>query len=143
MRKLVELLDLASLTAPLRTYLGRGTSTVVWVDRGDELIVYASQLQVRFRPGAIVCQVPLESCETKRAVLKVTIAVATVDEAPSLIAATQNMPEGNELLAARWGYILQEVIWGALLDLLSRYAGERQPIGFRLAEKGLELVTKS
>jgi hypothetical protein len=53
-----------------------------------------------------------------------------------LLAATDEYPRGNALLAARWGAAVRNAAWSAFLQLASDHASQRG-----LAPGGLALVS--
>jgi hypothetical protein len=101
---------------------------VVWVDAGDELLVHRDSLKVRFAPGIIVVSVDVETVQTGRQRLVVPLALGARGEPSSpsgLVAVTSREPYTHPLLAARWGRILQDAVWSALVAMATRHAGGR------------------
>jgi hypothetical protein len=90
---------------------------IVWVKDGDEVAVWLDSLTVQLEPGLIRVRLDLETEQTGRVPQDVVIAVAQLSARPSLQAVTDETTRGDVRLAARWGQILQDAIWGALLDL--------------------------
>lgn len=107
------------------------TAPVVWVDTGDELLVHRNSLKVRFAPGIIVVSVDVETVQTGRQRLVVPLALGARGEpsAPSspsgLVAVTSREPYTHPLLAARWGRIVQDAVWSALVAMATHRAGGR------------------
>ena len=103
---------------------GRARS-VVWSDLGDEALVHIDSVVLRFVTRFAVVSVDLETEQTGRAPLIVTLALGSTQDGAGLVAATDALPRGNAMLASRWGRVLQETVWSALLDLARQHAGER------------------
>jgi hypothetical protein len=107
------------------------TAPVVWVDAGDELLVHRNSLKVRFAPGVIVVSVDVETVETGRQRLAVPLALGARREPSSpsrpsgLVAVTSREPYTHPLLAARWGRILQDAVWSALVAMVTRHVSGR------------------
>lgn len=107
------------------------TAPVVWVDAGDELLVHRNSLKVRFGLGVIVVSVDVETVETGRQRLAVPLALGARGESSSpswssgLVAVTSREPYTHPLLAARWGRILQDAVWSALVATVTRHVGGR------------------
>ena len=89
---------------------------VVWIDGGDEVLVHLDSVNVRILPNALLVSVDLETDQTGRTPLIVSLALSTGDAA-GLVAVTNELPQGNGLLAARWGPNLQAAVWASLLGL--------------------------
>ena len=110
---------------------GPDTAPVVWVDAGDELLVHRNSLKLRFAPGVIVVSVDVETVETGRQGLLVPLAlgarseVSTPSSPSGLFAVTSREPYTHPRLAARWGRILQDAVWSALVAMATRRAGDR------------------
>jgi hypothetical protein len=61
--------------------------------------------------------VDLETDQTGRTPLIVSLALSTGNDAGGLVAVTNELPHGNGSLAARWGPSLQAAVWASLLGL--------------------------
>src|SRR5262249_34697143 len=70
----------------------------------------------------LLLSVDLETDQTSRATLVVVLALGGDGDLAGLVATTDEVPRGNGLLAARWGHILQDAIWAALLGLAQDFA---------------------
>src|SRR5262249_20634916 len=90
---------------------------VVWVDVGDEVMVHLDSIAVRILDTVVLVSVDLETDQTGRTPLVVSLALSTGNDAAGLVAVTNELPQGNGLLAARWGPALQAAIWASLLGL--------------------------
>jgi hypothetical protein len=104
---------------------GERQRTVLWRDFGDETLVHLDSVVVRMIKRFVLVSVDLETEQTGRAALIVTLAFGSTQDGAGLIAATDEAPRGHPLLAARWGRVLQETVWSALLDLARAHAEER------------------
>ncbi|HEY6489868.1 MAG: hypothetical protein WCC26_04130 [Terracidiphilus sp.] len=113
----------APVTAP--------TGPVIWVDKGDEVLVHLESTQVRIQDACVLVSVDLESDQTGRQAMVVAFSLSTGADDAGLVAATDALPRGNGLLAARWGQVLQSAIWASLLNMSQQHAFERQkaPLG--------------
>jgi hypothetical protein len=83
---------------------------VVWVDAGDEVVVHRRSVRARIERGALLLTVELESEETGRRALTVPFALAGST-------AIAGSVYGNPHLVARWGHILQNALWSALVGV--------------------------
>ena len=95
---------------------------VVWVDAGDEVLVHLDSIAVRILDTVLLVSVDLETDQTGRTPLIVSLALSTGNDAAGLVAVTNELPQGNGLLAARWGPALQAAIWASLLGLAQDFA---------------------
>jgi hypothetical protein len=128
-------LDPGNLAAELTTRLGGRPADgsrprpgnppfqVVWVDAGDEVLVHLESIAVRITGRNLLVSVDLETDQTGRMPLIVSFALGNGSDAAGLVAATDDLPKGNGLLAARWGRILQNAIWASLLGIGQDFAG--------------------
>jgi hypothetical protein len=114
---------------------------VIWVDSGDEVLVHLDSMTTQIVGQTVLISVDLETDQTGRTPLIVPFAVSS-DDTAGLIAATDEFPRGNGLLAARWGRAVQAAAWSALLSLASDHATERgqAPRGLAIANGHLQLV---
>lgn len=135
------------LSVRLRTAIAgaanAATEAIVWQDRGDEVVVHLSTLQVRLVPPAAFAAVDLESDQTGRHSLIVRFVFGDPQDPAGLFATTDEIVRGNSLLAARWGPIFRDLIWSALTRLSSDHAAERglAPLRFSVGSAGLQLAT--
>jgi hypothetical protein len=95
---------------------------VIWVDHGDEVLVHLESMQIEMQEGLILVSVDLETDQTSRTPLIVSIAVGKTDDGAGLIGVTDEYPRGNGILAARWGTVLQDAVWNSLLGLAKDFA---------------------
>lgn len=98
---------------------------VIWVDHGDEAVVHLESLQTRILDGMLLVSVDLETDQTGRTPLVMTFALGNASDPAGLVAATDDLPRGNGMLAARWGRVVQDAVWSSLLALARDHADER------------------
>ncbi|MGA9965992.1 MAG: hypothetical protein WBQ10_12400 [Terriglobales bacterium] len=108
---------------------------VIWVDKGDEVLVHLDSTQVRLLDGTLLFSVDLETDQTGRSPLVVTFAMGGANDPAGLVATTDEYPRGNGPLAARWGKGLQAALWASVLGLAQDHATERG-----LAARGIALA---
>jgi hypothetical protein len=118
----------ATLAKPVT---GGRTLAVVWVEAGSEVMVYLDSVKIKITGTVIAVSIDLESDQTGRTPLIVTLALGGPSDPAGMLAVTDDLPRGNGILAARWGSAVTAAVWGALLSLLQDYATER-----RLAASG-------
>ena len=111
---------------------------VVWAQGGCEVIVHLEGLSVACEAGLIDVTVELQTRESGRHPLVVSLATADPEQAPSMLALADPRPHGHPGLAARWGGILQDAIWGAVVELADERTGELPLGGVTVASGGLE-----
>lgn len=116
-------------------------SKVVWVDGGDEVLVHLDSTSTQILEQAVLVSIDLESDQTGRTPLIVAFSLPPGEEA-GLVAATDEYPRGNGLLASRWGPAVQAAAWSAMLTLASDHALERDlaPRGLAVTDGRLHLV---
>lgn len=115
-------------------------NTVVWVDRGDEVLVHLDTLATQIAGNAVLISVDLECDQTGKTPLIVALSLGT-DAQGGLIATTDQFPRGNGALAARWGAAVQTAAWSALLSLANDHATERamSPLAVAIQNGQLQL----
>lgn len=108
---------------------------VIWVDHGDEVVVHLDSTKVRMLDRTLLVSVDLETDQTGRTPLVVALALGNEGDPAGLVAATDELPRGNGLLAARWGAALQASVWATLLGMARDHAFERDkaPQGISIA----------
>lgn len=99
--------------------------TLLWDDLGDQALVHLDSVVVRFVKRFVFVSVDLETEQTGRAPLIVTLALGSTQDGAGLYATTDQLPRGHALLSARWGELLQQAVWATLIDLSRRHADER------------------
>jgi hypothetical protein len=112
-----------------------GAKAVIWVDRGDEVLVHLDSVRTKINDRMLLVSVDLETDQTGRSALVVALALGNASDPAGLIATTDELPRGNGMLAARWGKTLQNAVWGSLLAVASAHASERlaAPVGISAA----------
>jgi hypothetical protein len=102
------------------------TTSVVWVESGDEVLIHLDSLQNRILDGALLVSVDLETDQTGRSPLIVSFVLSNDPNDPAgLVATTDEYPRGHGQLAARWGRPLQAALWASLLSIAQDHAAER------------------
>ena len=130
-----------ALADALRERLLEGEDVVLWEDGGAHVLVRGEGLEAEVHEQGILVSLPLEADEAQGTV-SVALAFASGDERPDLVAAAEQRPRGEPVLAARWGELLQDAIFAALVALLedaAQDAGAR-PVGLRIRDGALELA---
>lgn len=117
------------------------STPVIWVDRGDEVLVHLESLRAHISDRLLLVSVDFETDQTGRTPLVAVFAVGAPDDPAALVAVTDEFPRGNGVLVARWGYVFRDAVWAALLSLAADHARERlaSPIGIS-ASKGTLLL---
>jgi hypothetical protein len=104
---------------------GRQGRSVLWDDAGDQALLHLDSLVVKLIKRFVVVSLELETDQSGRAPLIVTIALGSTQDGAGLIGTSDEQVRGHPLLAARWGSILRQTIWAALLGTARQYAEER------------------
>ncbi len=114
---------------------------VIWVDGGDEVLAHLDSVQAQIVGQTVLISIDLETDQTGRTTLVTPFALGT-DDTAGLVAATDEFPRGNGLLAARWGATVQAAAWSALLALASDHAAERgkAPRALTITNGRLQLI---
>lgn len=120
---------------------GQPPATVVWVDRGDEVVVHLDGVRTEIAGDCVLVSIDLETDQTGRTPMVVAFALGS-SEAAGLVVATDEFPRGNAVLAARWGPAVQAASWSALLSVAADHATERglAPQGLSVADGQLKLL---
>ena len=99
---------------------------MIWIDQGDAVLVHLDSVAVRFVGQSVLVSIDLESDHTGRTPLVFAFALGSDAAAgATLMAATEEFPRGNSLLAARWGSVARDAVWSAFLQLAVDHATER------------------
>lgn len=117
-------------------------TTIVWVERGDEVVVHLDSVQVRLLPGSLLVSVDMETDQTGRATLVAAFALGGTGDPAGLTAVTDDLPKGLGTLTARWGKILQAAIWASLLSFALDSAAQQggAPIGLAVSQGSLTVI---
>ena len=89
---------------------------VVWEDGESEIIMHLDKIRTALKPGFIIFEITLEADQSGIVNLVIPFRVGKSIKEASLIITTENLPRGNSHVAARWGTIVQDNIWFALLE---------------------------
>jgi len=130
------------LRQELTTTAAGAAEAIVWQDRGDEVVVHLSTLQIRLEAPTVFASIELESDQTGRHALIVRFVFGDPQDPAGLFATSDDVVRGNSMLAARWGPIFRDLLWSALTRLSSSHAAERglAPLGFSVNRAGLALA---
>lgn len=131
---------LAGTPADGSTSTAGAAGAVVWVDSGDEVLVHLDSVQTEIVGDCVLVSIDLETDQTGRTPLVIAFSLGQSADG-SLIAATDEFPRGNGLLAARWGMVVQQAMWTALISLADDHASERNqaPHGFSVKNGSLQM----
>ena len=99
---------------------------VIWVDAGSEVMLHLDSAKTHITDGMLLVSVDFDCDQTGRTPLVAAFAMNHATDGAGLFCATDELPRGNGLLAARWGKIYQDAIWAALTSLVSDHAAERK-----------------
>ena len=93
------------------------SQTVVWTDGDAEVVLYPERLRAALRPGLVLLEARLAADQTgaQPAPLTVPFSVGKGIPDAALFAVTEEVPRGDPLLAARWGTLVQDALWLAIL----------------------------
>jgi hypothetical protein len=95
---------------------------VIWVDRGDEVLIHLDSVRVKIADRLLLMSVDLETDQTGRTALVTAFALGDDKDPAGLVAATDDLPRGNGMLASRWGRIMQEALWACVLGIATDHA---------------------
>lgn len=110
-----------ALTGPAH----RGQPAVVWSDRDSEILLLLERLQVKTLNNTVVVAVETESAEFGVAPLIVRFVFGAADDPAPLVAATDEDALGHPAVASRWGGLLRDVVWAAIVRLSVAGAAQR------------------
>ncbi len=107
---------------------------VVWVDLDAEVVLGPSLSPLALRPGLVLVEVTLESDQTGAQTLVVPLAIGAAVTDATRQAVTDHAPRGHAGLAARWGEILQQAVWNAVLAAGNQFLNaQRAPLSLPAA----------
>jgi hypothetical protein len=117
-------------------------TTIIWVERGDEVVVHLDSIQVRLLAGSLLVSVDMETDQTGRATLVAAFALGGPGDPAGLTAVTDDLPKGLGSLTARWGKVLQAAIWASLLGFAEDAAAQQggAPIGLVVSQGSLTVI---
>lgn len=125
--EVAEPLTVASpaLTELLRSALTpAGQGSVVWQERGAEVIAHFGRTRVRVLDGLIIVGVTLESEQTGAVELTVPFAVGARDLQAGMVAAAERRPRGPAVLVDTWGEAVLATAWKAVAEVAGRLAAQ-------------------
>jgi len=111
-------LDETSLARALRGKLAGERPAIVWEHEGDAVLVHLAALAVELSAGIVLVSVPLETDQTGRGIVSCSFAIGEAGRGGEMFAVAGELPHGDAVLVARWGRLLQEAIWSALVALV-------------------------
>jgi hypothetical protein len=100
---------------------------VVWADGDSEIVVYPERLRLALQPGLVLIELMLATDQTGVASLVIPFIIGKSSEDAVLMAVTEEVPRGNHLLASRWGQVVQDALWEALIRVGQNLLRERAP----------------
>ncbi len=133
---------LPGTSADASQLLNVSPTTIIWVERGDEVVVHLDSLQVRLLAGSLLVSVDLETDQTGRAPLVAAFALGAAGDPAGLTAVTDDLPKGLGTLTARWGKTLQAALWASLLGFAQDAAAQQggAPIGLAVSQGSLTVI---
>jgi len=139
--------DETTLAAAISARLGGGRAAngttpppapakaVIWVDRGDEVLVHLDSVRVKIADRLLLISVDLETDQTGRTPLIAAYALGDDKDPAGLVAVTDELPHGNGVLASRWGQILRDALWASVLAIATDRAEVARPGAIGLSAK--------
>jgi hypothetical protein len=130
-----------ALTGPAHTR----AAEVIWEDRGSQILLHVGKLQVQLVDGVLVVAVDVETAESGRTTLIVRYVFGSATGEAGLVASSDAMVHGDPLVAARWGSLVRDVIWAAIVRLSEAHATERgrQPQSIAIRRGHLEFAARA
>lgn len=117
----VDNVPLAAVTKALRDALTgpahAGVATIVWSDRGAQLLLLLDTLAVQALKDLLVVSIDTECIEFGRTSLIVRFSLGSDATGAALVAATDGVAHGHPSVAARWGGLFRQVVWAAIVRL--------------------------
>jgi hypothetical protein len=89
---------------------------VIWQDGESEVIVHLDKLRFAIKPGLVLFEIQLEADNLGVVPMVVPFRIGNDIKSASLILTTEHLPRGDSLMTHRWGEIVQEHLWFALLE---------------------------
>jgi hypothetical protein len=108
---------------------------VIWVDRGDEVLIHLDSVRVKIADRLLLISVDLETDQTGRTPLITAFALGDDKDPAGLVAVTDDLPHGNGVLASRWGKILQEALWASVLAIVTDHAQVARGVALGITAK--------
>ena len=89
---------------------------VIWEDSESDVIVHVDTLRFAIKPGLALFEIHLEADGIGLVPMIVPFTIGRNVTSASLIISTEHLPRGEQLMTHRWGEIVQEHLWYALLE---------------------------
>ncbi|MCF6281803.1 MAG: hypothetical protein L3J28_06250 [Candidatus Polarisedimenticolaceae bacterium] len=89
---------------------------VIWQDGESEVIVHLDKLRLAIKPGLVLFEIQLEADNLGLVPMVVPFRIGNDIKSASLTITTEHLPRGDSLMTHRWGEIVQEHLWFALLE---------------------------
>ena len=115
---------------------------VVWVDRGDEVIVHLDSVRTKLGNGIVLVGVDLETDQTGRQTLVVPFAASEPKQGGGLAMTVETLPRGHEALARRWGPTLIDAVFSAFQAIIAAHAQSSQTVPRALHIEGNTLCPR-
>jgi len=141
-----EVLVTDALTTAVRSALcgpaNPGAGTVIWTDRGSQILLHVDKLQVRTATPTVIVAVDTESVEYGIAPLIVRFVLGDPKGPAPLVASTDATALGHPQVAARWGTLFRDVVWAAIARLVDTQATSKgmRPGSIEVTDDGLTLT---
>ena len=88
----------------------------IWQDGESEAIFHIDKLRVSIKNSYIIFDTQLETDQFGIGNLVVPFRIGNTIQQATLTITTESLPRGNPSIASRWGTIVQEQLWFALLN---------------------------
>lgn len=143
-----EALPVEALTTAVRSAVcgpaNVGSGTVIWSDRGSQILLHVDTLKVRTAKATVVVAVDTESAEFGVAPLIVRFVFGDGSGPASLVASSDPTALGHPQVAARWGNLFRDVVWAAIARLVDAQASRtgRRPGSITVGQDGLRLAAQ-
>lgn len=95
---------------------GSQSDGIVLQDGESEVVFYLNQLRVAVKDNYVIFDAQLETDQTGVGHLVIPFRIGNSIKHATLTVTTESLPRGNPSLSARWGTIMQEQLWFALLS---------------------------
>lgn len=108
--------DLQNTIQQLLVPEGYEIGPVIWEDAESDVVVHLDKLRFAIKPGLILFELTLEADGTGLLPMVISFKIGNDANTASLTISTEHLPRGEQLMAHRWGEIVQEHLWFALLE---------------------------
>lgn len=89
---------------------------IIWQEGESEAIFHIDKLRVSIKNSYIIFDTQLETDQSGIGNLVVPFRIGNTVQQATLTITTESLPRGNPSIASRWGTIVQEQLWFALLN---------------------------